>query len=91
MRADELTAKLHSAINRVSEMHVKLSSEVKFLNTNLEQLQETKTNLNIQIEEVERIDPAAAITEMNWAQYCYNAALRIGNNLLSQSLLDYMQ
>ena len=36
------------------------------------------------------MDPAEAITQMNWSQYCYNAALRIGNQILSQSLIDYM-
>ena len=28
--------------------------------------------------------------EMYWAQYCYQASLRIGTDLLSQSLFDYM-
>ena len=33
---------------------------------------------------------ADAITGLSWQQYCYNAALKIGNQLLSQSLIDYM-
>jgi flagellar hook-associated protein 3 FlgL len=41
--------------------------------------------------DTESMDPAEAITEMTWAQYCYNAALRIGTNILSQSLIDYLQ
>ena len=36
------------------------------------------------------MDLADAITEMMWAQYSYNAALRIGNQILSQSLIDYL-
>ncbi len=39
---------------------------------------------------MEDIDPADAITTLMWAQYSYNAALRIGTQLLSQSLIDYM-
>ena len=46
--------------------------------------------LNEQITDTEAQDPAEAITEMVWAQYCYNAALRIGTQILSQSLIDYL-
>ena len=46
--------------------------------------------LNEQILEIEQVDMADAITEFSWAQYCYNAALKVGNSILSQSLIDYM-
>ena len=53
-------------------------------------LQTVKDELDNQIVDTEDLDMAEAITSMTWAQYCYNAALRIGTNILSQSLLDYM-
>lgn len=90
-RAYELYDKLHEAINNAQSVHVKLSTDANYLKTNLTQLETTKLQLNEQIEETEQGDPAAAITEMSWAQYCYNAALRIGNEILSQSLFDYMR
>ena len=34
---------------------------------------------------------AEAISGFSWDMYCYNAALKIGNQLLSQSLIDYMR
>ena len=37
------------------------------------------------------MNDAEAITNMVWAQYCYNAALKIGTNILSESLIDYMR
>lgn len=89
-RAYELYDQLHKAIDNAQIVHVRLSTDANYLKTNLNQLEETKLNLNEQIEEIEQGDPAAAITEMSWAQYCYNAALRIGNSILSQSLFDYM-
>ena len=40
--------------------------------------------------DLEQVDLAEAITNLSWQQYCYNSALKIGNQLLSQSLIDYM-
>ena len=31
-----------------------------------------------------------AITELVWAQTCYNAALQVGVNVIPQSLMDYL-
>ena len=35
--------------------------------------------------------PAEAISQFMWDYTCFNAALKIGTQLLSQSLLDYMR
>lgn len=90
-RAHELLDKLHDAVRSAQGQHVQLSADSKYLKTNLKQLETVKSELNEQIMDTESMDPAEAITEMTWAQYCYNAALRIGTNILSQSLIDYMQ
>ncbi len=89
-RADELLTKLHDAVRYSQGQHVQLSADAKYLRTNLEQLKTNKDELNTQIMDTESMDAAEAITEMSWAQYCYNAALRIGTNILSNSLIDYM-
>ena len=39
---------------------------------------------------MEQINLADAITQLSWDKMCYNAALKIGTDLLSQSLIDYM-
>ena len=39
---------------------------------------------------IENVDLADAITEFSWDYYCYSAALKVGTQLLSQSLIDYM-
>ena len=55
-----------------------------------ERLEQTASELNEQILGIEQVDLASAITDFSWAQYCYNAALKVGNSILSQSLIDYM-
>ena len=89
-RADELLGKIREAIRNAQGEHVKLSADATYLKSNLKQLDTNKALLNEQIMDTESMDAAEAITEMTWAQYCYNAALRIGSNLLSQSLIDYL-
>jgi len=89
--AERLTQKLFDAMDRVSAKHVELTSKSSYLQTNLAQLNVTKDTLNEEIEDIEMEDPASLITEMLWAQYTYNASLQIGNDILSQSLLDYMR
>lgn len=89
-RADELLDLLHEGVRNAQDQHTQLSADAKYLKTNLEQLKLNKSELDSQIVDTEDMDMAEAITNMNWAQYCYNAALRIGTNLLSQSLIDYM-
>lgn len=89
-RANVLANKLRDALGFTSEQHVKLTADASYLNTNLDQLKVKSNTLDMQREELEAVDPADAIIEMSWAQMSYNAALRIGNTILSQSLLDYM-
>ncbi|MBQ6986702.1 MAG: hypothetical protein IJQ25_06920 [Oscillibacter sp.] len=90
-RALVLTRKLGDAIHRVQEQHVKLSSDSEYLQINLNHLEETQFVLNTEISELEQMDPALSVTEMFWAQYCYQAALKIGNELVSQTLFDYLK
>jgi len=87
---NRLAGKLITSIHGVSEQHVKLGSNSEFLTSVEKQLEETNKLTDEQREELEGIDPADAITEMMWGNYCYSAALKIGNQVLSQSLLDYM-
>ncbi len=87
---DRLIEKLQNAMGKVSVTHVDLDTEVAFLDSNKERLKELDDTLNNQIVGVEDMDPADAITSLMWAQYSYNAALKIGNGILSQSLLDYL-
>ena len=90
-RAGVLQKKLRDAIGRVQQQHVVLSANVTYLKTNLTQLENSNYAVNEEISELEQADPALAITEMMWATYCYQAALRVGNDILTESLFDYMR
>lgn len=89
-RLEVLFDKIHAKIGDVSEKHVELTADTAFLEKTEIQLKERSDLLNEQREGIEGIDPADAIYEMLWANYCYQASLKIGNQVLSQSLLDYM-
>lgn len=90
-RAVALQKKLDTSLGDITSQHTELSTKVSFLNTNEERLKSTADTLNTQIVGVENVDMADAITAMSYAQYCYNAALRVGTNILSRSLIDYMR
>lgn len=89
-RLEVLFDKIRGKIGDVSEKHVELTADTAFLERTELQLNERNDLLDEQREGIEGIDPADAISEMLWANYCYQAALKIGNSVLSQSLLDYM-
>jgi len=88
--ANRMVDKLKNAVNYAQEQHVRMSADASYLRTNLNQLTDTRYTLNEEIDSLEQQDPANAIMDMYWAQYCYQASLRIGNDLLSQSLFDFM-
>lgn len=88
--AQKLMEKLEEASDRLNEQHTKLDADTTYLNTNLKRLETTKDNLNAQVVNIEDVDPAEAIMNMVWAQQAYNAALKVGTNVIPQSLLDYM-
>lgn len=88
--AIRLTGKLQSAMNEVTNKWTQLDAESSYLTNSKELLTGMANTLNEQILDLEQVDLASAITDFSWAQYCYNAALKVGNSILSQSLIDYM-
>lgn len=72
------------------ERWTEMDTQSGFLRDNSELLTDTKDSLQQQYMELEDADPAAAISDFMFARYCYDAALKVGNSVLSQSLMDYM-
>ena len=54
-------------------------------------LRNYRSNLGTQLDNVVNIDMADAITQYSWAQYAYNAALKVGTSILSPSFIDFMK
>ena len=72
------------------ERWTEMDTQSGFLRDNSELLTSTSDSLKQQYMELEDADPAAAISDFMFARYCYDAALKVGNSVLSQSLMDYM-
>lgn len=89
-KAYRLMDKLNAAQEHTTEKYVELDAKSSFLQSNSSRLSTEVTNLNEQVLNVEQINLADAITQLSWDHMCYNAALKIGTQLLSQSLIDYM-
>lgn len=86
-----LAGKFDQASSLLIDKHVELDGQAEFLQSNQEQLESTAYTLQEQFLGIEDADLADAITAYSWAQYCYNAALKVGNSILSESLMDYLQ
>lgn len=67
-----------------------IGTKCAFLENTDDQLTEASQILNEQISDLDFCDPAEAITNLMWAQYAYNATLKVGNTLLSNSFIDFM-
>lgn len=89
--AERLMKKFDAAREAMSEAHVELESEAKFLNSNQTQLEKNFDALNVERSNLEDADPADTIMELSWAQTCYSAALQAGSSIIPQSLMDYLK
>lgn len=85
-----LARKFEDTISLVGQRYDEMDTESSFLRDNSELLSGNLSTLNEQITELEDVNPAAAISDYMYARYCYDAALKVGNSILSQSLMDYM-
>ena len=86
-----LMDKFNNASTSLKKNHVQLTTKADYLSKNQTLLENTAYTLNEQIVEIEQCDLADAITSFSWAQYCYNAALKMGNSILGESLMDYVR
>ncbi|MCI8477444.1 MAG: hypothetical protein HFE97_03720, partial [Oscillospiraceae bacterium] len=88
--ATRLQLKLKKACDEFTNEYTQLTTRADFLKQNHTQLTDTAYTINEQLDTIEKMDLADAITSFSWAMYSYNAALKVGNSILSQSLMDYM-
>lgn len=89
-RFEALTKQFEESTSLFRERWTEMDTQCGFLRDNSELLENTSDSLTQQYLELEEADPAAAISEYMFARYCYDAALKVGNSVLSQSLMDYM-
>ena len=85
-----LADKFESSAALLQDKHIELDTQADFLKSNQTQLESMAYTLEQQFLGIEDVDPAEAISQLSWAKYCYNTALKVGNGILSQSLMDYI-
>lgn len=85
-----LVLKLEDASSNFKTEYTNMDAGTTKLKNNYALLEDNFDNLVEQYSALEDVDMADAITSFIWAQYCYNAALKVGNSILSESLMDYL-
>ncbi len=85
-----LADKFEASAALLQDKHIELDTQADFLKSNQTQLESMAHTLEQQFLGIEDVDPAEAISQLSWAKYCYNTALKVGNSILSQSLMDYI-
>lgn len=90
-KVQQMSKQFDKNFNSNIDKVTKLGSASKFLEDTESRLTDSRLNLNEKMLKVENVDKAEAITEFSWAEYSYNAALKVGNSILSQSFIDFMR
>lgn len=86
----KLAEKFDDAADQLSDRHVEMTTRKAFLDDNQKQLDETANAAVEHFMGLEDADMAESITSFVYAKYCYDTSLKIGNSILSQSLMDYI-
>ena len=86
-----LVLKFEDASSNFKTEFTNMAASTTKLENNEKLLEDNFYNLQEQYAALEDVDMVDSITSFIWAQYCYNAALKVGNNVLSESLMDYLR
>ena len=90
-KLDKMSDQFDLNFNKNIDKVTQYGTNSKFLEDTENRLIDSRLNLNKKILDTENVDLAQAITEFSWAEYAYNAALKVGNSILSQSFIDFMR
>lgn len=75
----------------LQDQFTKIGAKGQLLTATTTKLENEKENIEIQYKDAMGVNAAKAITDYSYAQYVYNAALKVGTSILSPSLLDFMK
>ena len=75
----------------LQDQFTKIGAKGQLLTATTTKLENEKENIEIQYKDAMGVEAAKAITDYSYAQYVYNAALKVGTSILSPSLLDFMK
>lgn len=76
--------------NTVRTQITRLGADYSYLEFNVSRMNELEINLKSRQNDVETVDPAAAIMDFEMQQYVYNAALQMGSRILQPTLFSFL-
>lgn len=88
---DQYTAALGSQQDVLNEGQSSVGNKLSFLVSTANYVSSTSLSLAQKDNDVEYVQPTDAIEDFYSQMYCYNAALKVGGQILQQSLMDYLK
>ena len=88
---NRLVGKFEKAVSTYQTEYVNLDASTGKLKGQQGLLEDNFDTLQEQYSDIEDVDMVDAITSFLWAEFCYNSALKVGNSILSESLMDYLR
>lgn len=87
----KLWDQFHKSTGELTDHVSNIGTKTQLLTSTKARLEDLNLALTKQLDSAVNADPAKAIMELSWSQFAYNSALRIGTNIISPSLLDFMK
>ncbi len=88
---EKLWTQFNKGSNELRNQLTEIGTKSQLLDSTLDRLGNEKLNITEQYTSDININEAEAIMNYSWAQYVYNAALKIGTSIFSQSLVDFLR
>jgi flagellar hook-associated protein 3 FlgL len=88
---EKLWTQFNKGSNELRNQLTEIGTKSQLLDSTLDRLVNEKLNITEQYTSDVNINEAEAIMNYSWAQYVYNAALKIGTSIFSQSLVDFLR
>lgn len=86
-----LMSKFDECVDQITDFESTLGTKQNFLEGTVTRLEQYNDAINNRVVDLEQVDMAEAISTYTWMGYAYNAALKVGTDIVSNSLLDYMK
>lgn len=87
----KLSAAFNASQDKFQAGQTQLGNKMQFLSNTSDYISEMETNLEEKDNDVEFVDYTDAIQTYYSQLYCYNASLKVGGQILQQSLIDYLK
>lgn len=87
---EKLWTQFNKGSSEMSNQLTGLGTKSQLLQSSLDRLENENLNIQEQFKTDVGIDETKAIMNFSWAQYVYNASLKIGTSIFSASLLDFL-